>query len=68
MPWEIKTNHPSCPANKPYAVVKEGTDEKVGCHSTEAEAKAHVRALYANEPSSHQAQKLYTRSVPPRVV
>jgi hypothetical protein len=48
MPWDIKQR------NGVFCVVKKGTEEAVpgGCHDTEGAAKAHMRALYANEPSS----------------
>jgi hypothetical protein len=46
MPWEIKRNFAGC---KGYAVVKQGSNELVGCHSGESAAKAQMRALYASE-------------------
>lgn len=46
MPWEIKRNFAGC---KGYAVVKQGSNELVGCHVGEAAAKAQMRALYASE-------------------
>jgi hypothetical protein len=45
MPWNIKQGAAGC---KGYAVVKEGTNELVGCHDSETKAKAQLRALYAN--------------------
>jgi hypothetical protein len=44
MPWEIQKR------GDKWAVVKQGTDEVEGTHATEEEAKAQLRALYANEP------------------
>ena len=49
MPWEIKRNISGCTG---YAVVKQGTDELVGCHAGETSAKAQLRALYASESKS----------------
>jgi hypothetical protein len=49
MPWEIKQNYGGCSG---YAVVKEGTNEIEGCHSTRSEAAAQQRALYASENKS----------------
>jgi hypothetical protein len=46
MPWNIKRGAAGCSG---YAVVKEDTGELVGCHESESKAKAHMRALYANE-------------------
>lgn len=43
MPWEVKKR------GNQFCVVKKGTDETVHCHETEENAKAQVRALYANE-------------------
>ncbi len=46
MPWKIERNFGDC---KGYAVVKEGTNEIEGCHSTREDAEAQQRALYASE-------------------
>lgn len=45
MPWNIKRGSAGC---KGYAVVKDD-GKLVGCHESESKAKAHMRALYANE-------------------
>lgn len=45
MPWNIKQGAAGC---KGYAVVKEN-GKLVGCHASESQAKAHMRALYASE-------------------
>lgn len=52
MPWRIESDNPECDG---YAVVKEGTDEVVGCHDTREQALAHQRALYASEPDAEDA-------------
>jgi hypothetical protein len=46
MPWQIKQNAAGC---KGFAVVKEGTNELVGCHPSKSRALAHLKALYASE-------------------
>ena len=49
MPWHIAENHGDCPTERPWAVVKDDTGEVAGCHSSQAEAEDHLRALYAND-------------------
>lgn len=46
MPWRIERNYKDCSG---YAVVKEPSNEVVGCHSTRSGAVAQQRALYASE-------------------
>lgn len=46
MPWKIKQGASGC---RGYAVVKEDSNELVGCHDSETKAKAQMRALYASE-------------------
>jgi len=48
LPWELEEKEGE------FCVVKKGTDTPVpgGCHSKRADAVKHMRALYANEPSS----------------
>jgi len=46
MPWEIKQNYGGCAG---YAVVKEGTTEVEGCHSSRSAAQGQMAALYASE-------------------
>lgn len=48
MPYEIGT-HPDCPVGKPFAVLKEMTGERMGCHATQEEAQKQMAALYAQE-------------------
>ena len=50
MPWKVSA-HDQCPAAKPHGVVRETDGRLEACHATEAEAKAHMKALYANEPT-----------------
>jgi len=46
MPWDIKQNFGSCNG---YAVVKRGTTEIEGCHTTREAAQRQMSALYASE-------------------
>ena len=54
MPWQIKQGVSGC---KGFAVVKEGTDELVGCHPSKTRASAHLRALYASEADGKKINK-----------
>ena len=49
MPWHISSDHAGCDG---YAVVKDETDDVVGCHRTREEASRHMAALYASEAKS----------------
>lgn len=51
MPWHIAKSS-SCPASKPWAVIKDSDDSVAGCHASEASAKKQLAALYANEEKS----------------
>jgi HK97 family phage prohead protease len=51
IPWEIRKGFGRCGPDK-WAVVKQGTDEVLGCHTSEASAKRQQAALYANEPAA----------------
>lgn len=55
MPWEIST-HDSCPASKPFAVIKQGVGTLVACHDTKESATQQMKALYASEPMMNRAQ------------
>jgi hypothetical protein len=52
MPWRIQEDHPDCPSDRPYAVVKEDDGEVEGCHETREKAEEQQRALYANEEAA----------------
>jgi len=54
MPWNIKQNVSGC---KGFAVLKEGTNELVGCHPSKTRAAAHLRALYASEADAKKINK-----------
>jgi HK97 family phage prohead protease len=47
MPWHTARSA-DCPPAKPWAVILDADGSKVACHATEADAKRHVAALYAN--------------------
>lgn len=55
MPWEIKQNYGGCAG---YAVVKEGTTEVEGCHSSRSAAQRQIAALYASEPEAAKVKKM----------
>lgn len=46
MPYSIKNNHPDCTG---WAVVKTATNELMGCHKTEAQAKDQLTAINISE-------------------
>jgi hypothetical protein len=49
MPWHIETNYSGCTG---YAVVKDDNGELEACHPTRTDAKKHLAALYAAEPTA----------------
>ena len=55
MPWNIRRNYGSCSG---YAVVKEGTTEVEGCHSSRSAAQRQIAALYASEPEAAKVKKM----------
>jgi len=46
MPWHISKQ------GSQYCVIKDSTGESEGCHDSQAKAKKHMAALYANEPGA----------------
>jgi HK97 family phage prohead protease len=56
MPWHIGKSS-ECPSSKPWAVIRDSDDAKVACHPTQASAKKHLAALYANEPGAGRSQQ-----------
>lgn len=54
MPWKIKQGVSGC---KGFAVIKEDTEELVGCHPSKSRATAHLRALYASEEKKSKPVK-----------
>jgi phage head maturation protease len=57
MPWSIEEGHSSCPASRPFAVVKDADGSVEGCHPSAAAAKTQQAALYANEPEARAQLK-----------
>lgn len=53
MPYSVKKR------GDRYCVIKDGTNESMGCHGTEGGARSQLRALYANEPSAREAADPY---------
>jgi len=54
VPYSIVQDHPDCGADTPWAVVKEATDELMGCHATETDAEDQARTLLAEEGNRPQ--------------
>jgi hypothetical protein len=52
VPWHVTKGHSECTDSKPWAVVNEDSGAVEGCHATEDDANAQMRALYANEPEA----------------
>ncbi len=48
MPWHV-TKSATCPAAKPWAVIKDSDGSTAGCHASEAAANSQLAALYAAE-------------------
>lgn len=53
MPWHMVKDHAECGEGK-WAVVKDDGGEVEGCHMSEADAKKHMAAMYANEDGRAQ--------------
>lgn len=64
MPWTIGKSD-TCPADKPFAVIKDENGEVEGCHATQDEAGKHIEAMYAavyDDPADEDDRK--GRSIP----
>lgn len=59
VPWHISKNHSSCPASKPYAVVKDADGSVAGCHASNSDAQSQLAALYASEADSAGSHRHY---------
>ena len=46
MPYSVASNHPDCEG---YAVVKDATNEVLGCHKTQAQADDQLTAINISE-------------------
>lgn len=51
MPWHIETDNPECSG---YAVVKDSSEEVVGCHRTRTQAEAQLAALNIAEEEDEE--------------
>ena len=62
MPWTIG-KHDACPADKPYAVIKDEDGELEGCHSSQDAAGKQIEAMYAAEYDDDEDDRK-NRSIP----
>lgn len=53
MPYSIKSDHPDCEG---FAVVKDSTNEILGCHKTEAQAQDQLTAINISEYVENRAE------------
>lgn len=53
MPYSIKSNHPDCSG---FAVVKDSTNEVMGCHKTKAQAEDQLTAINISEYGNREAR------------
>ena len=51
MPYHLAQGGGSCAAGE-WAVIKDDGGDTMGCHGSQADAKAQLAALYANEPAA----------------
>lgn len=49
MPWHVAASA-SCPASRPWAVIKDADGSIAGCHPSKGRAQSQMAALYAQEP------------------
>jgi hypothetical protein len=49
MPYSVVQHHADCAADTPWAVVKDDSQDLMGCHASQAEAEEQRRALYAED-------------------
>lgn len=62
MPYHVAKSD-QCPANKPWAVIKNSDGSKMGCHPSKSKANQQLKALYANEPKAKTSPMPQTRVV-----
>lgn len=53
MPYSVVNNHPDCEG---YAVVKNSTNELIGCHKTKAQAEDQLTAINISEFGQNRAE------------
>lgn len=56
MPWHIQKR------DEKFCVIKDADGSTEKCHPTEEQAKAHMRALYANEPQTRAVTEILSRA------
>jgi len=59
VPYHVEEGHEECPADEPWAVVKDDDGEVMGCHASESDADEQIKALYANEADLGQARDFW---------
>lgn len=62
MPWHITSDHPDCSG---FAVVLDSDNSVAGCHDTESDAQAQLRALYATESKTVNRSVAYIKALTP---
>jgi HK97 family phage prohead protease len=58
VPWHVARSD-SCPASKPYAVIKDSDGSVVACHPSERSARRQMAALYAQESLNKMQHKSF---------
>ena len=53
MPYSVVSNHPDCEG---YAVVKDATNEVLGCHKTQAQAQDQLTAINISEYGENRSK------------
>lgn len=53
MPYTVTNNHPDCDG---WALVKDATNEVVGCHKTQAQAEDQLTAINISEFADRSAE------------
>lgn len=63
MPYDIVEDHPDCPSDEPWGVVKSDDNKLMGCHESKVKAEKQISAIYASESASGPGAEL-NRSEP----
>lgn len=63
MPWHVGKSG-SCPASKPWAVIKDADGTVEGCHSSKAKAQKQMAALHASEGKKMSHHEKGCRGIP----
>jgi hypothetical protein len=67
MPYHLSQGGGSCAASE-WAVVKDDDGKTMGCHGSQADAKAQLAALYANDPDATKDRARVAAAVKRRAV